>query len=593
MNRAWVVLLALLLGGLPGSAAGAQQKVRVESSGVEPGTIKLGDSAWIVLTVKGTQEVRLEALPKVEGLRFESGGPSERTFISSDGFRQFREVSVSFRIRVTPTRTGRFEIPPLRILVDRQPYATEVDRLEVVEDFLGRQFGWFEVEASQSALWMHQPVTVTALIGLDESQVRADRIQGLSVRLPWWEKVPGALLLEEPEVPGDSLELLVNDRRARARRLGVQTRQGRSLYMLALVRTFLPTEEGEIRLGAGFITFKMVTRFGTDFFGQRVAAETETCTLPGREIRLPVKPLPEAGRPAGFSGAVGAFRLEAAAAPAEVRVGDSVKLTLAIRGEGNLGFFSVPDLRGLEGFRVYGKTEDRQPGVLQVTYDLAPLREELEAIPPIAFSFFDTTPGSHGYRTETTRAIPLAVRPLPEGAGLGALPDARPRVTPGVDDIYDLKPFDPSVPLPRPDRVDGMVLGLGLGVPPLVWAAVLVALGLRRRALADPAALRRRRALARFLREKQPDPAALGCAFEAFLGDLLGLPAAAVQGGGWRARARERGVGEELAGRLDTLQEELDRARFAPSGGRDTAALRTLAVELARALDRAAGKGGR
>ena len=44
MNRAWVVLLALLLGGLPGSAAGAQQKVRVESPGVEPGTIKPDDS---------------------------------------------------------------------------------------------------------------------------------------------------------------------------------------------------------------------------------------------------------------------------------------------------------------------------------------------------------------------------------------------------------------------------------------------------------------------------------------------------------------------------------------------------------------------
>ena len=49
-------------------------------------------------------------------------------------------------------------------------------------------------------------------------------------------------------------------------------------------------------------------------------------------ISVEVKPLPEAGRPANFSGAVGQFAIRSEADPVQARGGDPVTLRVEVRG---------------------------------------------------------------------------------------------------------------------------------------------------------------------------------------------------------------------------------------------------------------------
>ena len=590
--RGLLLAAALFLLGAAAPWAPGQGKIRVVTSGVQPSTVKLGNSARIVITIKGAQDAKLLPLPKVEGLELSAGPPSERTFISFDGFRQVREVSLSFVITVTPSRKGSFKIPPIKVKAGGAVWETAEETLEVVEDFLGRQFGSLNVKVSPGKVFVHQPFRVEAIFG-----VRADIVnnilEGLSLRLPWWEKLPGAVLLEgDGGGGGQKQEIDLNGKRALADPVGFKNIGGKRFLLFRLARRFLPTESGRLVLGAGFLHFKLVLSYSRDFFGQRVPKNVEACTVPGKSLALEVRPLPEEGRPADYSGAVGMFRVSAEAAPRRVKVGDSVKVTLSIQGSGNIGFFRPPDLEGLEGFRCYGKTEEKEPGLLKVVYDLVPVRADVRTVPPIPFDYFDTTPGKEGYKTVRTRPIPLEVSPLPRGKRLAPLPGTTPVLRPGVDDIVDIKVFDPTRRMTPPDEIGGAGPLILLFAPPLAWFLFLLFWRARARSLAHPLERRRRRALKALKRalHEGGDQDALGRAFETFLGDLWGVGAAAVQGGGWRSFARERGIPGEAAAGIEEVEEELDKARFAPVGSWNREETKkkilSLAVELAALEER-------
>jgi hypothetical protein len=90
---------------------------------------------------------------------------------------------------------------------------------------------------------------------------------------------------------------------------------------------------------------------GRSFFGEVTPRDTVPALAAAEPITLTVKPIPVAGRPPSFSGAVGeGFSIEVAANRSVVRVGDPISLTVALRGTGNLESLALPDLSLNEGF---------------------------------------------------------------------------------------------------------------------------------------------------------------------------------------------------------------------------------------------------
>ena len=87
-------------------------------------------------------------------------------------------------------------------------------------------------------------------------------------------------------------------------------------------------------------------------------------------LSVAVRPLPEAGKPEGFAGAVGSFTFRAAARPAAAAVGEPVTLTMEIQGRGNLESLAAPQVPAGEQFRLYEPRVLRQgdrPGPLPGT----------------------------------------------------------------------------------------------------------------------------------------------------------------------------------------------------------------------------------
>src|SRR5262249_10116256 len=124
------------------------------------------------------------------------------------------------------------------------------------------------------------------------------------------------------------------------------------------------------------------------------------------------------------SGAVGTFRLSAAAERTEMPAGTPFGLTLRLEGKGSLGAARPPDLAAQPGFadqfsgHLHG---ERTPpgGAREFACTLRPRSEAVKEVPAVSLSYFD--PKADRFETARSQAIPLKGTPA---APLAAVPDA-------------------------------------------------------------------------------------------------------------------------------------------------------------------------
>jgi len=185
-----------------------------------------------------------------------------------------------------------------------------------------------------------------------------------------------------------------------------------------LVRADVP---GPLELAPVTVTLFYASAFTDDVLRGRVPADRHELSVSSHPLVIEVAPLPRAGRPDGFTGAIGTFTLEASARPRELVAGESLALTLVIEGEGDLDAFGAPSLGRLSGFHVYGHVESGSGEARTITYDVAPLHEGVTRVPPIGFAYFD--PRAAAYRTAWSAPIPLEVRPRAPVTAAGAQTD--------------------------------------------------------------------------------------------------------------------------------------------------------------------------
>ncbi|MEM7561353.1 MAG: hypothetical protein AAF394_19685, partial [Planctomycetota bacterium] len=133
-------------------------------------------------------------------------------------------------------------------------------------------------------------------------------------------------------------------------------------------------------------------------------------------LRLEVLPIPTAGRPPGFGGAVGeSFSVKAATNRSVVRVGDPISLDVTVSGVGNLPEVSIP-LTGAgaildrEAFDVPEEppTGNVAAGTKQFKIPIRVTDESITEIPPIPLSWFN--PVKEEFETTYTKPIALQVK---------------------------------------------------------------------------------------------------------------------------------------------------------------------------------------
>jgi len=144
--------------------------------------------------------------------------------------------------------------------------------------------------------------------------------------------------------------------------------------------------------------------------------------IASNQLTIHVHALPEEGRPAHFTGAIGQFKVTGDAQPASVAVGEPVTLRFTVSGEGNFDYVRCPALPDDPAWKTYTAksgtnyvNESHTQAVKIFEQDAIPQKNGDLPLPPAGFSYFDpaakqyvTVPIALPVITVTGSPVPLA-----------------------------------------------------------------------------------------------------------------------------------------------------------------------------------------
>ncbi len=378
-----------------------EQEVEVSAS-LNRSTAQVGETVLLTVTLRapGLRGPEIED-PQLEG--FEVLSTTDRsTFRYSPSIGALRELSREYALR--PLQVGEFTIPPIRVSIDGALYETEALRLTVEQggaaaDLPG-DFGPRPEEEVAVRLWVEpetayvgQQVTLTVGAFFDplvrsrlqrQPEYRPPELQGF-----WTADLPGS---------------------ARPERRVVNRRE----YFVQIYRRALfPLSPGTNRIPPAAVIYEV--RRGLIY-------APETFQVESSPAAVFVRPLPSAGRPPDFAGAVGRYEAEVWFDRSDLRAGEAVKLILEVRGSGNLSSLARPELPEVPGMRVYEDAEDAEvrlrgiefAGHKRFSWVLVPERAGQYVLPELRLPYFD--PREAGYVVARTDPVTLLVEPAPPTA---------------------------------------------------------------------------------------------------------------------------------------------------------------------------------
>ena len=401
----------------------------------------------------------------------------------------------------------------------------------------------------------------------------------------WTEEV------ELPDVPWQERGLSGGEIQARRNRPGPR-RERRTLDGVAydtfplLLRAVFPTGAGERELAG--------PRFEIGVQGERrsfFGPEQVVVVREAPAVTIRAEALPEAGRPAGFAGAVGDYRLSAEVRRDDAPLGDQAAvageplvLRVELEGSGNLRAAGTPELPGTpeaqRAFRFFDPDSTSETGLRDEGSGLAfggrqiwefPLVPEAGGVRNLAAVTLDVfNPRTGAY--ERLASDPIRIR-VEGGAATAPGVDGPVAVERLGEDIRYLKPVGAGTGPPGPWR-PGIFFALSLGLPVLWNVGFFVARRRRAWREANPAEYLRRGA-AKSARRELAGISASGPEAATRVGEALTGYAAARLGGSRHGltpeiaarRLEAAGAEPDAARRFRALLSRSEGARFAAPGG--------------------------
>lgn len=376
-----------------------------------------GESVRLEVRIEGGKPSAPPRDISIDGLNVSYMGTSHSSQFTfgNGGMRSVNEVIYSYR--VTPDRAGSFTIPELEVEVDGRAYKTKPVALRVQNDRGGRnggagrgdaitRIGFAEIVLPKNTAYVGETIPVEVRLYVDS-------------RIHWQPETMPTL-----EGEGFTKTKMPEPRQERARR------DGNEYDVLVFQTAITPSRAGKVKVGPSELPFQaqipraqpnrrrssLDSFFGEDFFNDPFFSgfgAVERRVAKAQAVELDVKPLPVAGRPESFSGAVGEFSISAEGTPKSVKIGDPLTMTISMNGQGNFDRMGAPVLVDKSGWRTYPPSNNFKPeddiGLRGTkTFQVAVIPETKKTqMPRFEFSYFD--PVKEKYVSKTTDPAPLTV----------------------------------------------------------------------------------------------------------------------------------------------------------------------------------------
>lgn len=308
-------------------------------------------------------------------------------------------------------------------------------------------------------------------------------------------------------------------------------------------------------------------------------------TLLTQKVNVNVRPLPEEGRPKGFTGVVGDYEMDATLDRTTLKANETATLKVVLRGTGNLRLLDEPAMTLPSGVDRYDPTitEDVSPfdgtlrGSKSFEYILVPRFAGKVTIPPLTFSYFDLQ--RKKYVTLESASFVMDIAEGEERLSAGDLEQTR------VDylamDIRGIREQAQDLARGGSVGVRPAIMALLYLLPLVLLASALVWKQRYDRLHGDIAGMKRRRATRiadRRLRESRRHLEAgrsdeyyleIARALWGYVQDKLGLPTSAMTIETIVADLRDRGSDAAITMQVHAALEAVEFARFSPTRASD------------------------
>ncbi len=334
------------------------------------------------------------------------GGPNQSTSMESVNGSMTVNSSVSYELMAV--KEGEFTIGPASIVVNGRRITTNPIKIKVVKGRPAPQNNSGQ-NAPDNNVAEGKPGELSKSLLLRAIVDKSSAYLGEQVTLTYriYTRIPivQSQLDKLPDLTGFfNQEVKQPQQQVQWR---VETYKGQRYNVADIKQIILfPEHEGNITIDPFEMTFIvrqasqsrdiMDQIFGGSFNDVQYKAKS----LP---VVVHVKPLPIAGKPAGFTGAVGNFSVDASIDRKELKANESLNYKIKVSGSGNIKLLQNPNIAFPADFEKYDpKVQDTvnerasgMAGSRIYNYLLIPRHEGNFTIDPVQFSYFNPATGKY------------------------------------------------------------------------------------------------------------------------------------------------------------------------------------------------------
>ena len=403
--------------------------------------------------------------PSFDGFRI-IAGPSQQVSQSWGGGRSSFEKVYSYFL--TPNQKGTFIIKPAAIEYNGQIYktapvkiivtaATEQPRDPNDTQMSGDENLYLVADVSKTNPYINEPITVVYKLYFGNIGISNLGESSKPKYNDFWSQ---NIEIKQPELEEGIFK-------------------GQNFRFIVLKKVVLyPQKSGRLKIEP--LSLSVDVQLPTnrrDMFGRMMLTETTKRVSAGAKT-INVKPLPEAGKPDDFSGAVGDFDFKVTPSKTNLKHGESLDLVVSVTGKGNLKLFSLPKPvvpNALEMYDAVHSEDISTPlsgmaGKSSDSYTIIPQYRGNYPVKPMQFSYFDLSSGT--YKTLRSPQIMINVLDGPTPADSTATGGNKNKIA-AVEEFKNIKSKTNLVTIDKEDFF-GSNLFIGLLLLPFLLVPIIV-----------------------------------------------------------------------------------------------------------------------